>query len=145
MKDNNWSSNDPRVFVSSRLPKSPARDYVRPDVNKVAIKIKSDDDFFRPMISTPDGKAEIFANLGGAKEIQVGQGGVVVVDCGFEMSLPAGYRASVSSSVPGLFISLVEAQRIKVSVFNSGDKCVLQDRQVIGKIWIEPVYFFEWT
>jgi hypothetical protein len=142
VKDNNWSSIDPKISVSSRLPKSPARDYVRPEVNKVAVKIKSEDDFFSPKSSSQDGKAEIFINLNGLKEIKIGSHGVEIVDCGFEMVLPAGHRAAVSSSMPGIFISLVDSPRVKVSIFNSGEECVLQDRQVIGKIWIEQVYFF---
>lgn len=141
MKNCSWSSEDPRVFVSSRLPKSPATDYVSPEVNRVAASIKCEDDFFAPKSSCDDGKAEIFANIDSGG-VELGHGSSAVIDCGFEMELPPGYRISVSSSIDSLFLSLADSKRIKVSVFNAGDQYVLQDRQAIGKIWIEPVYFF---
>jgi len=141
VKNCNWSSDDPRIFVSSRLPKSPAMDYVRPEINKVAVKISADEDFFLPTCSTSDGKADVFANIPSG-EMQIEHGGVAVVDCGFEMTLPPGYKASVHTSLEGLFVSLVDSKRMKVSVFNASNKYVLQNKQPIAKIWIEPVYFF---
>jgi len=140
VKNCNWSSDDPRILVSSRLPKSPAMDYVRPEIRKVAANISADDDFFLPRCSSPDGRAEVFANV--SESIELEHGAMTVVDCGFEMTLPAGYRISACGISERLFVSLLDSKRIKVSVFNSGDKCVLQDRQTIAKIWIEPVYFF---
>lgn len=140
MKNCNWSSDDPKIFVSSRLPKSPATDYVRPEINKVAIDISAEDNFFVPKCSSSDGKAEIFANI--PKSIELEHGTMMVIDCGFDATLPAGYRISVCGISKGLFVSLADSKRIKVSVFNSGEKHVLHDREPIGKIWIEPVYFF---
>jgi hypothetical protein len=139
VKNNVWSTENPRAFVSSALPKSPAKGYVQTEVNKIALTMTADDDFFLPRCSS-DGKAEIFASLPGEKRL--GNGEVSVIDCGFEISIPAGYRLSVSSCVSGLFLSLLDANRIKVSAFNASRECVLHDRQHIGKIWIEPVYFF---
>lgn len=140
MKNTNWSSEDRRVFATARLPKSPAMDYVRPEIRKVAIDAHADDPFFLPRCSSSDGTAEIFANI--AESIELEHGAMAVVDCGFEMTLPAGYRISARGASDRLFVSLADTKRIKVSIFNAGDKCVLHNSQPIAKIWIEPVYFF---
>jgi hypothetical protein len=115
-------------------------DYVRPEIRKVAADIHADDEFFLPRCSSSDGRAEVFANV--SESIELEHGAMAMVDCGFEMSLPAGYRISACGISERLFISLADTKRVKVSVFNSGSKCILQNRQPIAKIWIEPVYFF---
>jgi hypothetical protein len=140
MKNCNWSTEDPKAFVSSRLPKSPAMDYVRPEIRRVAASISADEEFFMPKCSASDGRAEVFANIPG--DIELEHGAMTVVDCGFEMTLPAGYRISARGVSGGLFVSLADSKRVKISVFNGGEKCVLQDRSPIAKICIEPVYFF---
>lgn len=141
MKNNHWVSEETRAFVTSRLPRSPAQDYVRPEINRIATTIKGEDDFF-PKNTDSEGRSEIFAKIEG--DLKIGAGESAVVDCGFDFSLPPGYRMSVSSSIQGLFLSLLDSKRLKVSVFNSSEELVLHDRQMIGKIWIEPIYFFDW-
>jgi hypothetical protein len=115
-------------------------DYVRPEIRKVVVNISADDDFFLPRCSSADGRAEVYANI--AESIELEHGAMAFIDCGFEMTVPAGYRMSACNISERLFVSLSDSKRIKVSVFNAGDKCVLQDKQPIAKIWIEPVYFF---
>lgn len=115
-------------------------DYVRPEIKKVATDIRADDPFFFPKCSSSDGTAEVFANI--AEPIELEHGAMSVVDCGFEMVLPAGYRISARGVSDRLFVFLADTKRIKVSIFNAGDKCMLHNNQPVAKIWIEPIYFF---
>lgn len=142
MKNNHWASERTGAFVTSRLPRSPAQDYVRPEMNRIATTIKGEDDFF-PKNTDSEGRSEIFAKIPEG-DLKIGTGGSAVVDCGFDFSLPPGYRISVSSLVHGLFLSILDSKRLKVFVFNLSEELVLHDRQMIGKIWIEPIYFFYW-
>lgn len=142
MKNENWSTKEQKIFVSSRLPQSPATGYVKPELKKVAVKIKPDSEDFVPKYSDKN-VADLVANLN-FENLELTSGSHEIIDCGIELEIPAGYKCCVSSCIQGLFLNLIEGSRIKVVALNCGKKLILKNKQVIGKIWIEPVYFFEW-
>ena len=141
--DNKWSSKDSRVFASPTLPKSPATGYSKPDLRKVAVSISSDEPDFIPVYSSGCNEADLFANIP-SQNLFFPKGGCQIIDCGFSLSVATGYRICVSSSINNVFLNLVDASRVKVNAINLGEELTLQHKQKIGKIWIEPVYFFEW-
>jgi hypothetical protein len=122
---------------------SPAKGYSGSCVEKVAVVIKSDEAEFSPSPCDPKGFSEIIANIP-SKEIVMVEGSTTIVDCGFSMELPAGYRCMISSCVPGLILELVDSKRFKVNAINLGGETILHDRETIGRIWVEPVYLPEW-
>lgn len=144
MRDDNWKSDPPIPRAVPRSSTTPAKDYSRPSVVKVAVAIKGDSEEFLPAACDPSGACEIIANIPSG-ETRMTEGSMAVIDCGFSIETPPGYRCSVSSLVPGLILEIVDAQRFKVNAINLGQTTILKDRDVIGKIWIEPVHFFEWV
>lgn len=138
----NWTTIDTKAFVSSKLPKSPATDYVRPEIKKIATIISSDHEDFTPVYSEDKNEADLFSNI--PKGLVFSKGAQHVIDCGFSLEVPHGYKICVSSTISGLFLNLIDSNRIRVNVINFGEEVMLQHKQKIGKIWIEPVYFFEW-
>lgn len=143
MRNENWSASKSRAHVSSRLPPNPALGYARPDIRTVAVEIEGDEDYFLPSCEAGSDFAFLFANLPSG-DLEMVSGGAIVIDCGLSMKAPQGYRFRISSEVPGLFLELLDANRIKVHAFNAGSNLTLIHKQKIGKISIEPVYFIEW-
>ena len=141
--DNKWSSKDNRVYASPTLPRSPATGYNKPDLKKIAVSISSDEIDFVPSYPAGSNEADLLANIPSGT-LLFSKGGCNVVDCGFSLEVPVGYRVRVSSLLDNLFLNLLEASRIKVNAINLGEELILHHKQKIGKIWIEPVYFFEW-
>lgn len=137
-----WSSNESLVRVSSKLPSTPAMGYIKPDLRKVAVEILSDEEDFIPKYSD-NNTADLFASLKNG-DLRLATGSSDLVDCGFSIEIPAGYRICVESCISNVFLNLIESNRIKVNIFNFGKELILQNKKKIGKIWIEPVYFFEW-
>jgi len=142
MKNEYWATKSSSIQVSSKLPASPATGYSRPEINKVAVSIDFDDEDFVPIYSEGS-SADVLANLPSG-DLVLPHGGSEIVDCGISLKMPAGYKVCASSSIPGVFLSLMDAKRIKLNAFNAGEKVILRHKQKIAKIWIEPVYFFEW-
>jgi hypothetical protein len=143
MRDDNWRSDPPIPRAVPKPPSTPAKDYSRPSVMKVAVAVKADSEEFMPTACDASGACDIVANIPSG-EIRMNEGSTSVIDCGFSIEIPPGYRCSVSSSISGLILEMVEAQRFKVNAINLGQATILRDRDVIGRIWIEPVHFFEW-
>jgi hypothetical protein len=143
MKNEYWSNeNKNKIYVSSKLPPNSAVGYVKPELKKVATKIKADNNEFIPTYSSKN-EADLFINLP-SETLLMTTGSSEVIDCGFELEIPNGYKLCVSSQICGLFLNLIDSKRIKVNASNFGKKLILKHKQVIGKIWIEPVYFFDW-
>lgn len=140
MRNGEWSSN--KVHVSSKLPKNPALGYFTPDVREVAVEIEADDPDFMPSYGVGSNEAALFVNIPEG-QIKLPKGSCVVLDCGVFLDMPPGYKCSVAG-LPGLFISLLDGKRVKVHATNLNDDLILSHKQTIGKIWVEPVYFFEW-
>jgi hypothetical protein len=143
MRNGNWSTSENKALVSSCLPPCPANGFIAPDLKKVATEIRADDEDFLPEYGRGENAAELLANIPEGK-MSIASGMCEIVDCGFSLKIPAGYKCAVSSNIPSLFLSLIGSERIRLNVFNAGDHMVLQHKQSIGKIWIEPVYLFEW-
>lgn len=143
MKNDNWSVSESRVKVSSRLPPCPATSFTAPEIKSVAIEIDADDHDFIPTYPSGENAADLLANIPNG-EVSLSSGSSEIVDCGFSMKIPAGYKCSVSSVIPNLFMNFLDSDRVEVRAFNAGDETVLHHKQIIGKIWVEPVYLFEW-
>ena len=143
MRGENWESDPPLPRARPMMSTSPAKGYSGSCVEKVAVVIKSDEAEFSPSPCDPKGFSEIIANIP-SKEIVMVEGSTTIVDCGFSMELPAGYRCMISSCVPGLILELVDSKRFKVNAINLGGETILHDRETIGRIWVEPVYLPEW-
>ena len=138
------------------LPSSPADNYFKPNLIKINTKIKSDDKDFIPKYQTMDSVcADLLANLNG-DNIEINPGQCHLIDCGFSIELPRGYKACIAArsgwASKGLIVNNAPGQidsdyrgRIKICVTNiSQQTLVVSHKDRIGQIWIEPVYFFEW-
>lgn len=142
MKNDKWSTKKSQIQVFSKLPPNPAVGYVKPEIKKVAVKIKADSEDFIPVYSDKN-VADLFVNLS-SESLEMTTGSSEEVDCGFELEMPNGYKLCISSCVPGLFLNLFDSNRVRLNILNFGKKTILKNKQLIGKIWIEPVYFFDW-
>jgi dUTPase len=150
-EDNNFWKEIPKAQVSSKLPDSPTSNYKEPNLIKVLTDIKFDDEYFIPKYSNNGTRAEIHANIAN-EAATITPHGILVVDCGFSIKIMEGYRACfcLDSSLSSLVISGSnhiepnEECRVKITVVNVGEKIIIRNKQIIGKIWIEPVYFFDW-
>lgn len=140
MGKSDWSSSG--VFVSPKLPKNPAVGYSTPDLRRVAVEIKAEDDDFLPFYESGANEANLMANIPSG-QLKLPKGSCLVIDCGISLDIPSGYKCVVSGR-PGLFLYLLDDKRIKVYATNLDENLILFHKQVIGKIWVEPVYFFEW-
>lgn len=143
MRGDNWEPDPPLPKASPKLPGCSAKGYSNPRISRVAASIQSDEDDFVPLPCGTDGAYDIKSNIP-AGSITMPSGATAVIDCGFSMALPEGYRCRVSSSVQGIVLETVDSKRFKVNAINLGGQTILHDRESIGKIWVEPVYFFEW-
>jgi len=138
--------------VNTNLPKSSAKSYTAPPLDKVLTKITVDNEKFIPQYATESSvSVGLVANLpDGAYRMP--HRAIVEVDCGFSMTLKTGYRAVV---VPrrgignrGLMIAngCVENGRVKVTVMNAGKEIlVISDGDIFAEMYIEPIYRFEWA
>lgn len=139
----NWSIKESKACVVPKIPKSQALEYVSPDIKKVAVIISSDEPEFIPAYSSDKNTADLLANIPDQRLV-LSKDSSAVVDCGFSVEIPIGYKICVSSSLSGVFLNLIDDKKLKVNIMNFGQKLILQHKQKIGKIWIEPVYFFDW-
>lgn len=143
MRDDGWEVKRHFPKAIPKFPATPAKNYSRPEICRVSVILEADEPSFAPSSTSDDGSATVFANLpsGG---LALPHGGSAVVDCGFSVTLPAGYRTRVTSAVAGLSVDVVDSKRFKLSVTNLGEETTLKDRGAIAMLWVEPVYFFDW-
>lgn len=150
MNNNYWSSKENKPVVFSKLQPSPAKGYVSPEIKKIATKINCEDEDFIPRYNSKNNYADLLINLknnseDSFKDLKLTYGSLETVDCGIEIEIPSGYKIRAESSVPGIFLTLQESKRIKVNLVSfCKEEVILHHKQVIGKLWIEPIYFFEW-
>lgn len=144
MRSDNWKIEKPNMKISAKLPASPAKDYVRPEIRKVAVEIVSDEEEFIPAYAHGCNSAYLLANLT-VGELDLISGSSTLIDCGFSLKVPPGYRVEIASSISGLFLSRCDSERMKVNAINVGENLTLHHKQEIARIWIEPVYIFEWV
>lgn len=143
MRDDNWRLESPLPRAVPKLPGCSAKGYSSPEVKTVAVSIESDEEEFMPRPCGSDGGCAIRSNIPSGSLV-MSEGATAVIDCGFSMALPQGYRCRMSSSISGLALESVDSKRFKVNAINLGGETILHDRDTIGRIWVEPVYFFEW-
>lgn len=144
--------------ISPLLPPSPANNYFKPNIIKIATNIKADSEDFIPKYQT-DGSvcADLLANLNEEESLVIASNECVLIDCGFSMEIPNGYKACIAArsgwASKGLIVNNGPGQidsdyrgRIKICVTNISDNLlVVKHKERIGQIWIEPVYFFDWN
>lgn len=143
MRDDGWSRDAPLPKARPRHAGTPAKEYSRPSIERVSLGLEVDDPSFSPSPSDPNGLSKVFAKIPSGS-IVISEGGHAVVDCGFGMGLPAGYRVRATSAVQGLIVEVAGIRGFRLSVCNLGGETILNDGQQIGSIWIEPVCPFDW-
>ncbi len=143
MRSDGWGRESPLPKANPLASGTPARDYSRPEVARVSVRLEADDPSFAPGPPDRFGSSEIYAKLP-AGSMMVPEGGSAVVDCGFSLSLPPGYRVRAASLVQGLFVDVQETDRFRIRVMNLGAETILNDGQRICSISVEPVCFFDW-
>lgn len=148
-----------------KLVKTPSKKVSKKEVEltqKVLCKILVDDPMFLPQYQT-DGSAncDLVANIpqnaNGVKQITVVHRGTVLIDCGFSIEVPPGYKANVMArsgwATKGLIVTNGIGQidsdyrgRVKVIVTNVGaqNPVVIQHGERIAQMSIDPVYTFNW-
>lgn len=152
----NYWSETKKNLANAQLPQSPADNYFKPNLIKIVTKIKADEEDFIPKYQTKDSVcADLRANLD-KDTLEIASGGSCLIDCGFSMELPSGYKACIASrsgwASKGLIVNNAPGQidsdyrgRIKICVTNiSQNTLIISNKDRIGQIWIEPVYFFDW-
>jgi dUTPase len=149
-------------YVSSVLPKSPLKNYQPPLLHKVATEIVVDDLAFVPKYCNPDSAVvDLVANIPddhtGQRRVALSHRSTVVIDCGFSVKLPYGYKAVIKANQElanhGLIMSagpqVVDSgqkDRVTVTVTNVGKEIVVINHQdKVAQMWIEPVYLFDWV
>lgn len=154
---NPWIDNEePKPEVFAKPLSSPAKDYHVPTFNKVSTKIKADCEKYIPNYDINSTEADLFANLKSEFE-KIGHSSCLIVDCGFDLEMPIGYRIKINSNESlknnGIFASHFLDQscynnksiRIKVSLINVYQNIfTIKKDDKIAKISIEPVYIFDW-
>lgn len=147
---NYWIEDKKNNNVNSKLPNCVAKDYYTPSITKIATKIHPDNADFIPSYSKGSSSADIRANISEGK-IYLYKNAYAVIDCGFSLEIPPGYKMSAHTDCDilkrGIFLRDIinEDKRIKVLLINNGDSVfIINHKDIIGKISIEPAYYFEW-
>lgn len=135
-----WDENSGDAFVRPVSIKSPAQDFFQPSLKRVGVKISSDEPDFVPMCEEGSDHAFVFANI--PANLILSENASFIMDFGFSIELPPGYRCRAESLLPSIFVSSVDSSRFKLTLFNAGTKVVLKHKQKIAKIWIEPIHMF---
>lgn len=148
-----------KAKVTSKLPPCPAKQLEVPNLFKIKTKIVADDPMFVPKYQTAGSACvDLIANLKELERgiIQLPYRATVLVDCGFSMELPYGYKATVSArsglAAKGLVVVNAPGQidsdyrgRVKVILGNVGKEIiVINHGDRIAQMAIEPVYTFDW-
>jgi len=147
-KINYWSDEKEKIDVSCKLPSCLAKDYFVPSINKILTKIKPDHQDFVPKYSDSS-CADIVANT--PEGLVLAQKTSALIDCGFFIEKPIGYKIRIITNInlaqKGFYLEdhCVETGRVEITAFNNGQESIfINHKQVIGQMYIEPVYLFEW-
>lgn len=137
--------------------KSPASQYVAPNVYSVATEITAEDDGFLPVNRANSNVADVFVmvrslNHLNEQSVRLVHRNTEVFDCGFKIKLPAGFRVRADINPEwarrGLVLSsaYVEEGGLKLVVINVGHETplVIPHKANIAHIWAEPAYTFDW-
>lgn len=148
---NNWSEKT-KPYVDAKLPGCSAKNFYEPSVKKVLTKITCKDDFFYP--KNNNNFVDLYANCSDRKSIAMRHFSSEVIDCGFRIKTCAGYKVCFCLdkkwSEKGIIISgsnYLESQEecdFKFNILNINENLiVINHKDKIGKMWLEPVYMFE--
>lgn len=153
--------NKPVVRAKPIGKKSLVADYESPKYHNVVTKIVADDPMFVPKYKT-EGAAcvDLVANIqeddAGKREIALNHRATVVVDCGFSMELPPGFKALISArsgfASKGLIVTngpgVIDSDyrgRVKVILTNVGKEIiVVKHGDRIAQMSIERMFLFDW-
>ena len=132
--------------VTPVVPPSVARDYYTPEIKKIATQIKADDPKFVPEYK---GSAAILKAKDGAT---LPHRCTAAIDCGFSMTLPAGWKVVLNAlpqwAAKGLVVTnpgVVAEGRMKVYVTNVGKEIILiRPGEEVAQLSVEPLYLFDW-
>lgn len=142
--------------VSPVIKKSAAANYS--PLKTIPIQITADEPVFVPQYDSSSSAADVFAliphlNHNNIQSLNLTHRQLHIIDCGIKIKLEEGYRLQGSLAtgwaLRGLFLSqiLIEQERLKLLVMNLGQETplVIPHKCNIAKIWIEPVYLFDWN
>jgi len=150
----------PRVKgACASLPTSVAKDYTPVCAITVPVKIVADEGFTPEYQTGGSVCVDLAACLPpdhtGQKQLTLPHRSGAVIDAGFSMELPKGYRASITArsglaskglmiaNAPGIIDSDYRG-RVRVSVINVGKEIiVIKHGDRIAQMAIEPVYLFD--
>ena len=144
--------------VTSATITSPATNYSTPNLFTVATEISAVEPEFMP-VYTETNAADVRAIVPydivyKTQVLRLHHRGTVVLDTGVNLKIPAGFRingtAKKDLAAKGLFVSQVfleEDGRLKIIATNIGtdNPIIISQKSVVAKIWLEPVYFFDWS
>jgi dUTPase len=143
---NLWKRNDVNM-ANPKLPKTYKEKYNFSNEN-VDIKVTSDDDFFMP--SGNDSRfIEVFCNC--KNMITIFNCGFKSVYFGIKLKVPSKYKVCFSLDDKWVSKGLItngteisdfnEDDELKVHLFNMNEGPVfINNKDKLGKIWIEPIY-----
>jgi len=143
LRSDGWGRESPLPKAMPKPVRTPAREYSRPELSKVSIALKVDDEAYAPGPSDQFGMSKVSARINSGST-RIPEGGSAVVDCGFGLVVPLGHRVRASSLVPGVLVEVHELEQFRLHVVNIGGETILNDGQQMASIWVEPVCFFDW-
>lgn len=144
MRDDGWGREPPLPKARPRQAETPAREYNRPELERISVGLEVYDPSFAPSLSDSNGQCKVRARIPLGSMV-VPEGGQALVDCGFGMGIPPGYRVRTASLVPGLLAEVAGLREFSLNLMNLGGETILNDGQIVGLIWIERVCFFDWN
>jgi dUTP pyrophosphatase len=130
--------------------------------NRIPADIVPDDAMFIPMYKTPgSAAADLVANIepdgAGRREIKIGPGHIVTIDCGFRMALKPGWEVQIRAR-SGLARQGIQVTngigtidedyrgRVQVILNNAGREIVvIKHGDRIAQAALKPVYYFAWN
>jgi dUTPase len=145
----------PKGKVSAVAKKSLAEKYTTPNIFTIATEVSAEETLFLPVYKDKN-MADVRVvvpslNHQGIQAVRLNHRTVQILDCGFNIKLPEGFKVRVEAKRAwanrGLLIShsFIEDNRLKLMITNIGQETplVISHKESIAQIWIEPVYFFE--
>ena len=151
----NEETKKPRVKATKSREQSPAADYVQPNIFRVSTSVVPDIAEFKPLSQDGGRYCDVFLNTlaRSMNQIQLNHRSTEVLDFGCKITLPPGYKLNGNVHPKYAALGLVccsvyldDEKRLKFVVTNSGKQTpiILVEKEPVGRIWIEPVYYFDW-
>jgi len=138
--------------------KSPATNYSAPNLFLIATEVTPVEPVYMPVYVEPlvaDVKVIVpYDSTIKSQTMRLNHRSTVVFDTGVNIKLPAGFKLNGAAkrewAVRGLFVpqAFLESDgRLKLVVVNIGveNPLVLTHQMSFAQIWLEPVYYFDWS